>query len=225
MTTASNEYSGKTDADLVCMSREKDRDAYEELVLRYYGGCLRFASSLLHNRGEAEEEVQNALWKAFEHLDQLREVAGFSGWLLRIVANHCLMRLRMRARARMLYLDGDNGRAGERPIDVPCAAFDPESHLIQNQMLVVMQQEIRRIPKLLRNVVLLRDVEDLPMCDVAERLGITVPAAKSRLFRARAELRNRVLESYRSRSHHIPRSSVREMPARSTRCPIARAEL
>ena len=205
------------------MSRENDRDAYDELVRRHRPTCLRYASSLLRDRGEAEEEVQNAFWKAFEHLDQFRGDAEFASWLLRIVANHCLMRLRLRSRARMLYLDRHYLLDDEGPIEVPSPSYDPEFEMIQTQMASVVQQEIRRIPKLLRNVVLLRDVECLPMTDVAERLGITIPAAKSRLFRARTELRHRVLQSCGGRGHYLPRSAVQAIPARSTRCPVSQA--
>jgi len=223
MKAVSDYYSNFTDAELVSIARERDRAAYDELVRRHRSACLRFASSRLHDRGEAEEEVQNAFWKAFEHLDQFRGDAEFSSWLLRIVANHCLMRLRLRSRARMLHLDGDNLREGEGQIEVPSPAYDPEYELIQSQMASVVQQEIRRIPRLLRNVVLLRDIEHLPMNDVADRLGITMPAAKSRLFRARTELRHRMLHFCGTRGQWLPRSSVQDIPARSTRCPVTQA--
>jgi len=223
MRAAADQYTQLRDFELVELARENHRDAYDELAKRHRPACLRFAGSLLRDWGEAEEEVQNAFWKGFERLNQFRGDAEFSSWLLRIVANHCLMRLRLRSRARMLYLDADNIREGEGPIEVPCKAYDPEYALIQNQMATVVQREIRRIPKLLRNVVLLRDVEHLPMNDVAGRLGITVPAAKSRLFRARSELRNRVLQSCGGGSHYLPKSIVQDPPARSTRCPVAQA--
>ncbi len=221
MTGTVADYMDRSDAELVSLARENKTDAYDELVRRHRSSCLRFASTLLHDTGEAEEEVQNAFWKAFEHLDQFRGDALFSSWLLRIVANHCLMRLRLRTRMRTLHLDGDRAREGDVPIDVPCSAYDPEYELIQSQLASLLQREIRRIPKLLRNVVLLRDVENLPMPDVADRLGITLPAAKSRLFRARTELRHRVLQSCGSRSHLLPRSIVRAMPARSVRRPTS----
>jgi RNA polymerase sigma-70 factor, ECF subfamily len=223
MTAVSDYYFNLTDADLVGIARENDRDAYDELVRRHRAACVRFASSRLHDQGEAEEEVQNALWKAFEHLNQFRGDAEFFSWLLRIVANHCLMRLRLRSRARMFYLDGDNLGEGEGQIEVPAPAYDPEYGMIQSQMANVVQQEIRRIPKLLRNVVWLRDVEHLPMPDVADRLGISVPAAKSRLFRARTELRHRILQFCGTGSHLFPQSSVHDIPARSTRCPVTTA--
>jgi RNA polymerase sigma-70 factor (ECF subfamily) len=218
-----NQYTNNTDSELVDIARENNREAYDELVRRHRSACVRFASSRLHDRGEAEEEVQNAFWKAFEHLDQFRGDAEFSSWLLRIVSNHCLMRLRLRSRVRMLHLDGDSVREGEGQIEVPCPAYDPEYEMIQSQMATVIQEEIRRIPKLLRTVVVLRDVEHLPMTDVAYRLGITIPAAKSRLFRARTELRHRVLHFCGTQGPFLPRSSVQDVPARSTRCPVAQA--
>ncbi len=178
---------------------------------------LRNATFLLGDTGEAEDEVQNAIWKAFQHLDQLRGAGEFAGWLGRIVTNHCLNRLRARARSRMLYLDSRDSQDGD-PIELPCKAEDPEYGLIQHQMSTVVQREIRRVPLVLRKVLLLRDVQRLPMTEVANRLGITIPAARSRLFRARTELRHRVIQCSGSRSYYTLRYGVRQLPAKSTGC-------
>jgi RNA polymerase sigma-70 factor (ECF subfamily) len=191
-----------SDSDLVGMARENRRGAFEKLINRHYSTCFHFAISILHDRGDAEEEVQNAFWKAFEHLDQLRGAAEFSSWLLRIVANHCLMRLRLRKCARVFHLDQNSGREGEGSMELPSAASDPEYELIQSELAGMLQREIGRMPKLLRNVVLLYDFQHLPMRDVAQRLEIKIPAAKSRLFRARMELRRRVTEHCGLRSYH-----------------------
>ena len=211
-----------SDADLVTMARRREGEAFDELVRRHHSSCLRFAMFLLHDHGEAEEEVQDAFWKAFEHLDDFRGTSEFSSWLLRIVANNCLMRLRLRTRSRLVYLDG-SGREGEGSVEVPSAAVDPECGLIRREMASVLQREIRHIPKLLRNVVLLRDVQGLSMSEVAMRLGISVPAAKSRLFRARNELRKRLVQRCGPRAAYTLRSNVRNMPARATCCPIPQA--
>jgi RNA polymerase sigma-70 factor (ECF subfamily) len=206
------------DATLVAMARENNKEAFGELVRRHHSACLRLATFQLRDRGEAEEEVQNAFKKAYEHLDQFKGTAEFSSWLLRIVTNNCMMRLRLRSRARMLHLDGDYGQDREGSIEVPSTAPDPESELIQRQMAQVLQREMRRIPRMFQRVVLLRDMRELSMTDVARSLGISVPAAKSRLFRARAELRRRVLDCSGSRRHY-----QKGMPARSTRCPVQQA--
>src|SRR5262249_2310201 len=79
------------------------------------------------------------------------------------------------------------------PLELPACGPDPEGELAFDQMKVVLRTEIRRIPPLLRNVMLLRDIQELPMTDVAEKLGITVPAAKSPFLHAQTELPLRLL--------------------------------
>ena len=205
----------RSDAELVELAREKDTSAFDELVRRYRSTCLRSAVFLLRDCGEAEDEVQNAMWRAFNRLDQLKGASEFSGWLGRIVTNHCLNRLRARSRHRMFYIDGRDNWDTD-PFELPCQAEDPEYSLIQNQMANVIRREIRRIPTMLRNVVLLRDVQRLPIPEVAERLGITVPAARSRLFRAHAELRRRVTQCCGPRAYYTLRYGVQHPPATPT---------
>ncbi len=137
--------------------------------------------------------------QAYQHLDQYHGNAEFLTWLLRIVSNQCLMLIRVRRRARFVYIDADTGREKSAPIELPAVSEDPEHELMDHEMHDVLQREIRRIPPLLRNVLLLRDVRELPIADVAARLRITVPAAKSRLLRARIELRDRVMRQCGSR--------------------------
>jgi RNA polymerase sigma-70 factor (ECF subfamily) len=150
------------------------------------------ALSILRNEQDAEDEVQNACWKAFEHLNQFNKDAKFSTWLSRIVVNQCLMRLRKERRARFLYLD--EGVQGEEvaAIELPDESDTPETGVAKTEIAQVLRREIRRIPPLLRDVFILRDVEELPMPEVAQRLGISIAAAKSRLLRARLELRARM---------------------------------
>ncbi len=181
------------DLDLVNLAREGSQQAFGELVKRHHQKCVNLATCILKNREEAEDEVQNACWKAFEHLDQFQGEADFSTWLSRIVVNQCLMFLRTNRRARFLHLDAGTPGYHSGSIDLPSGRLDPEGELGRRQVEEVLAREIRRIPALLRNVVRLRDVDELPIEEVADRLGITVSAAKSRLLRARLELRQRVL--------------------------------
>jgi RNA polymerase sigma-70 factor (ECF subfamily) len=103
-----------------------------------------------------------------------------------------LMSFRVRRRSRFVYLD-ETGVDGEgRPRELPGRGPDPEGQVAAQQLNDVLSAEVRRIPPLFREVLRLHDIEDLPMSDVAARLGITVAAAKSRLLRARTELRWRV---------------------------------
>ncbi|HEY3443890.1 MAG TPA: sigma-70 family RNA polymerase sigma factor [Paludibaculum sp.] len=186
------ELAGVLDDQLVVMAQGGDNVAFTELVERHQPTCSRLALSILRDQCDAEDEVQNALWKAYEHLGQFQRDAKFSTWLSRIVVNQCLMRLRKDRRAKFLYLD--EGVAGEDvlTLDLPDLTETPEEALAHLEIGTVLKAEINRIPPMLREVFMLRDVEELPMPDVASRLGITIAAAKSRLLRARLELRERM---------------------------------
>ncbi len=181
------------DAQLVGLAKQGDRDAFGELILRHRRRCANLATAILRHRGEAEEETQNACWKAFKHIDQFHGQAEFSTWLLRIVENQCLMLLRHRRLAQFVHLDDIEPERGSAPVQLPAPDADPEGALGKREVLRVLQSEIRSIPPLLRTVLVMRDVEELPVTDLASRLGITVAAVKSRLLRARAELRRRML--------------------------------
>lgn len=194
------------DQALVELARQGDQDAFGELMKRHQQRCVDLATFFLRNRGDAEDEVQNAFSKAYAHLDQYQGEAEFATWLARIVSNQCLMLLRIKRRTRFVYLDETAAGQEAPPVELPACGPDPEGELAFAQMNSVLQTEIRRIPPMLRNVMLLRDIQELPMTNVAEKLGITVPAAKSRLLRARAELRLRLMRHSEKSGCHSPLS-------------------
>ncbi len=189
-------YAQASDDDLVNRCREGDQAAFDELMRRYQTPALKVAVSIMRDKGDAEDEVQNAFWKAYEHIDQFHRDAKFSTWLTRIVVNQCLMRLRGARRARFSFIDDLQGEDESMKLELRDGGHSPEQALGKAQVAEVLEEEIRRTPPLLRHVFLLRDVQQLPMPQVAEALGISVAAAKSRLLRARAELRSRMRRHY-----------------------------
>jgi RNA polymerase sigma-70 factor (ECF subfamily) len=176
---------------LVDLARRGDDDAFAELARRHYGRCIQLATSFLRNPWDAEDRVQIALLKSYTHLSQYHGEAEFSTWLSRIVSNECFMFMRAKRRARFVYLD-DRSRDRELPLELPERSPDPERELASRELKQVLRTEIRHVPPLLRNAIILRDLQGLPMTAVAESLQISVPAAKSRLLRARIELRLRL---------------------------------
>jgi RNA polymerase sigma-70 factor, ECF subfamily len=204
----------RSDLQLLKLSRKGDRDAFGQLARKHYRGCVNVATSILRDRTEAEDEVQQALWKAFEHLDQYLGEAEFFTWLARIVANECRMLLRSKKRARFVYLSNGHNASEDRHPELLSPASDPEYQALNCEMINVLRAEIRHVPPLFREVIQLRDVEELPMSEVAFQLGITVSAAKSRLLRARIELRKRVTLRFRPARHVVPLLSKRTLPAR-----------
>ena len=181
-----------SDEDLVVLAQSANDEAFAELIRRHRAACLKLAWSILKDRSEAEDEVQNAVWRAFEHLSQFQREAKFSTWLTRIVVNQCLMRLRRQRRFQTLYFEDAIPGEDRIALDVRDKAHGPEEVLGQAEVAGILHREIGRIPPLLRDVLVLREMKELPMSEVARKLGITLAAAKSRLLRARAELRVRL---------------------------------
>ena len=179
-----------SEEDLVRQARGGDARAFGELIQRHRSACLKRAMLMIRNRSDAEDEVQNAFWKAFQRLDQFRGEGTFAAWLSRIVENQCLMRIREARNSRFVYLDEAND--SNVRIELVGQTADPEDQLGVEEVISLLRKEISRIPPLLRHVMLLRDLDQMPMPDVAVRLGLSVPAAKSRLMRARTELRSRI---------------------------------
>lgn len=214
MQDANVELNRLADSQLVDLARCGDRTAFGELVQRHWHKCVDLGCFFLRNRGDAEDQAQNAVLKAYEHLDQYQGDAEFSTWLARIVANQCLMLMRVRRRAHFVYLDESPAEPRAVPVQLAASDPDPEGELAFTQLTQVLKLEVGRIPRLMRNVMLLRDIQGLPMRDVAEQLGITVSAAKSRLVRARAELRNRMTRH----CHNLHNSS----PLSRTAAPLSR---
>jgi RNA polymerase sigma-70 factor (ECF subfamily) len=183
-----------TDQALVERARSGDNDAFGELVRRHYRRCVDVATLFVRNHWDAEDQVQIACSKAYTRIHQYQGEAEFVTWLSRIVINQCLMFLREKRRARFVYLDEASHEPDMPQLELPSCGPDPEGELAFNELKDVLKTEIRRVPPLLRNVMMLRDIQELPMKDVADTLEIKVPAAKSRLLRARTELRLRLRE-------------------------------
>jgi RNA polymerase sigma-70 factor (ECF subfamily) len=181
-----------TDEELTAVSRDGDLEAFGQLIERHRGMCMRRALLILHDRGDAEDAVQVACGKAFQYLEQYHGNGTFAGWLVRIVENECLMRIRGEKQARFVYLD--NRTESNIRLELVSQTSNPEDKLGREEVLELLYNEMLRMPPLYRNIMLLHDSEELPMPEVAGRLGLTIPAAKSRLQRARRELRLRLVK-------------------------------
>ena len=90
---------------LIASARNGDVQAFGELLERHRSACLKRAMLIIRNRSDAEDEVQNAFWKAFQRLEQFRGDGSFGAWLSRITENQCLMRIREERNLRFVYLD------------------------------------------------------------------------------------------------------------------------
>jgi RNA polymerase sigma-70 factor, ECF subfamily len=182
--------------ELLTLAQARDQAAFEELMSRNSPTSFKLALSILKDRQDAEDEVQNSYWNAWRCVGRFQRDSKFSTWISRIVVNQCLMRLRKARRAHFLSVDqgAANGEAG--PLQLSDVRPTPEAALGASEVSALMHREIRKLPPLLRNVLVLRDLHELSIGDVVARLGISIVAAKSRLLRARAELRQRLEKNF-----------------------------
>jgi RNA polymerase sigma-70 factor (ECF subfamily) len=181
------------DVALVAQVRAGDVSAYDTLVRKYERQIFRIAQHITQNREDAEDVMQDAFLKAYQKLDQFQGNSKFYTWLVRIAVNESLMRLRKRRTGKMVSIDEDlETEEGTVPRDLADWAPDPEQNYTQSELGQILEKTIKGLPPGFKVVFELRDVQGLSTEDTAEALGLSIPAVKSRLLRARLQLRERL---------------------------------
>src|SRR5579863_8237887 len=189
------------DVLLVERARQGDVAAFDTLVRKYERQVFRIAQHITQNREDAEDVMQDAFLKAYEKLDQFQGNSKFYTWLVRIAVNESLMRLRRRRTGRMVSIDEDvETEEGSVPRDLADWAPDPEQNYTQSELAEILRKTIQGLPPGFRVVFALRDVEGLSTEETAETLGLSIPAVKSRLLRARLQLRERLSRYFKRKS-------------------------
>jgi RNA polymerase sigma-70 factor (ECF subfamily) len=186
------------DVALVARAKEGDTAAFEQLVRQYERQIFRVAQHITQNREDAEDITQDAFLKAYEKLDQFQGNSKFSTWLVRIAVNESLMRLRKRKTSKTVSMDEDvQTEEGAIPRDFAEWRPNPEQLYNQAELGDILRKTIQGLPPGFRTVFTLRDIENLSTEETAEALGLSVPAVKSRLLRARLQLRERLSRYFR----------------------------
>jgi RNA polymerase sigma-70 factor, ECF subfamily len=204
MTTESVQFGVRaetnSDLDLVHASKNGDVAAFEQLVKRYDRKLFRIAQSVTHNREDSQDAVQEAFLKAYQHLAEFRGDSQFSTWLIRITLNQSLMKLRKQRTTKEVSLDEDF-QAEEKtfPIEVIDWAPNPEQLYSVSQLRNILIKTIEELRPILRAVFVLQDLEGLSTEQTAEVLNLSQSAVKSRLWRARLQLRE-LLNKYFGKS-------------------------
>jgi len=182
---------------LVSAAKAGDIAAFETLVGRYEHKIFRLTQNITQNREDAEDAMQEAFLKAFEHLAEFQGNSRFYTWLVRIAVNQALMKLRKR-RPNQVSLDEEVDTGEDlMPREVEDWGPSPEERYEQTEMSQILSSVIGELDPPFRIVFQLRDIEQLSTEETAEALGLSVPAVKSRLLRARLKLRQRLNQYFR----------------------------
>ena len=182
---------------LVAAAKSGDAAAFEELVNRYEKKIFRLTMNITRNHEDAEDAMQDAFMKAYSHLSNFQEDSRFYTWLVRIAANEALMRLRKRRPNQFSLDDPIEGDDDLIPREIEDWGPSPEQRYAQSEMQEILNHVIDQLAPDFRVVFLLRDVEGLSTEETAEAVGISVPAVKSRLLRARLKLRQKLNRYFR----------------------------
>jgi RNA polymerase sigma-70 factor, ECF subfamily len=182
---------------LVASAQTGNIEAFETLVERYERKIFRLTQNITQNREDAEDAMQESFLKAFEHLGEFQGNSRFYTWLVRIAVNQALMKLRKR-RPNEVSLDQELDTGEDTiPREVEDWGPSPEDRYEQRELSSILSEVISELDPPFRIVFQLRDIEELSTEETAEALGLSVPAVKSRLLRARLKLRQKLSRYFR----------------------------
>ena len=179
------------DAALASRIAARDQGAFESLMRRYNGRLFRVARAILKDDAEAEDVLQDAYLDAYRNIAQFRGDSQLATWLVRIVTNRALMRLRKQKRDQVVVsMDQSADHGGSEVFQFPDRVSEsPTTAALRAEARRLIERRIDELPLSFRTVFVLREVEELSVEEVSECLGIPPATVRTRLFRARALLR------------------------------------
>lgn len=192
------------EAPLVLRAKAGDDTAFADLVKHYERRIFRLAKNITQNDEDAEDVLQESFMKSYENLDRFQGNSKFYTWLVRIAVNEALMKLRKRKSDKSVSLD-EQLDTGEDTLVREIAVWDddPEQKYSQDELRSILDNAVSSLEPIYSTVFQLRDVEELSTEETAEVLGISVPAVKSRLLRARLQLREKLTRFFQRKGDDV----------------------
>lgn len=179
-----------SDEALVLRAKAGEFEAFEMLFQRHRDLVYRFAYQMAPRRDDAEDIVQEVFVRAYQNLHRYRDEAKFTTWLLRIAGNYGTDRARMSTRRHSLEQQEATGALSW--MTVGSSTEDPVENMAGDERRDAIRKAIHALPDHHRNVIILRDIQEMEYPDIAQILNCTVGGAKLRVLRARRALRDRL---------------------------------
>lgn len=191
LNTAKAKEAKLTDSMLVERVLDGNSEAFEILVVRYQQNLFSVVMNVCKDYSLAEEFVQDAFVKAYEKLDTLKDRELFYPWIKRIAINNVFMHFEKNK--RVVDVDRDQDEEKDSFFDRYADSSDPEQDLLSDELKKYVRLFVDALPEKLRNVILLREVEDYSYEEIAEIMKIPVGTVRSRLFNARQFVKQRLI--------------------------------
>ena len=184
------DYSHSSDAELVSLSKQGKTDAWRTLMQRHTAKAFQISYGILGGKEDAEEVVQDSFIRIYSSLNTFRNDAAFSTWMYRIVVNQARNKYRWNQRRGFYKSQSVDQNSGmnqfndHRPL--------PDRYVILSEEQRNIYQEMQKLPELSREVLILRSLQDLSYEQIAKLLDTNIGTVKSRISRARKQLRKRL---------------------------------
>jgi len=182
----------RQDTRLVEQTLAGDQAAFEQLVERYQGRLFALARRYTRNVVDVEDIVQDAFLKAFSKLHTFDHRASFYTWIYRIATNTILDGLKRRGRSPVQSVEDPEVVGDVAPVEIPSPSAALEDHEVAEITRAVLEQ----LPDIFRAVLVMREFDGLAYQEIADTLGISIGTVESRLFRARARFKDKLLTLY-----------------------------
>ncbi|MBI3437388.1 MAG: RNA polymerase sigma factor [Proteobacteria bacterium] len=195
---AARNYDGLSEVDLAARASARDGQAIRFITTHYNQRLFRAAWSVLRDRSDAEEAVQDAYAKAFT-VGRFEGRSSLGTWLTRIVINEALSRKRANEARKRSLADADVTQIDDyREKLMSVSFYSPEFQMLRGELARAIETAIARLPEEFRTVLVLRDIEDMSVEETAEALDILAATVKTRHLRARRRLRQEIDPDFRA---------------------------
>jgi RNA polymerase sigma factor (sigma-70 family) len=189
-TSAAGNFEGWSEGKLIAAAKNGHGAAFGVLCERHAEMILRVTFRITRNREDAEDAVQDSFISAFVHLTNFDERSRFATWLTRIAINSALGQLRKKRGIREIPIDEPSPALESRPhLEIPDRAPNPEENYRLRQRREIVCAAVGRLRPRTRKVVEVHQLAEFSVKETAQLLGISMAAAKARMFHARAALR------------------------------------
>ncbi|MEZ6003050.1 MAG: sigma-70 family RNA polymerase sigma factor [Planctomycetota bacterium] len=186
----------RSDEELVQLTLAGDRSAFQVLVERHQHRIFRLARHYLRSNAEVEDMVQDTFLKAFSKLDTFQSNSSFFTWVYRIAKNTILDNLKRKGRSPVRAMEDPEdslgrvaeGRSGRVPM--------PDARMMKSEITRVTRSVLETLPDIFREVLVLRELEGQSYQEIAETLEISIGTVESRIFRARAKFKDKLMQMH-----------------------------
>jgi RNA polymerase sigma-70 factor (ECF subfamily) len=179
-----------TDEQLIAKFQVGDLAAFDQIVERYQGQLINFVGRLLNDRNAAEDIVQETFLRVYRNKHRYKEIARFSTWIYTIAGNLARTELRRR-KIRNFFSISQRGE-GEKDYEIPDTDIDVEKSVEGSLVKEMILREVMKLPVYFREVIILRDLQDLSYEEISQILKVPLGTVKSRVNRGRSQIQKRL---------------------------------